>query len=208
MCGIAGAAWSAAAVPLDINVLARMTTAIAHRGPDDAGYYHSAIAPDRAARDSRELKALGPPADSRPGAALGHRRLSIIDLSGGHQPLANEDGTIWITFNGEIYNYRELQGPLERQGHRFRTSSDTETIVHLYEQYGTDCVKYLRGMFAFAIWDQNRRQLFLARDRLGKKPLVYRHDSQRLLFASELKALLQVPGISRELDHRAVDAYL
>lgn len=166
-----------------------MIDAIAHRGPDDQGIYAS-------------------PAGPGPGALLGHRRLSIIDLGGGHQPLSNEDGSIWIAFNGEVYNYKELQPGLEKQGHTFRTSSDTETIVHLYEHYGTDCVKHLRGMFAFAIWDQNKRQLFLARDRLGKKPLVYRHESDRLLFASELKALLQVPGIPRELDRRAVDDYL
>jgi asparagine synthase (glutamine-hydrolysing) len=167
MCGITGAAWTAAAAPLDVAVLGRMTTALAHRGPDDAGYYHSTIAPDRSARNLSEFNTPSetPRLVSRPGAALGHRRLSIIDLAGGHQPLSNEDGTIWITFNGEIYNYRELQTGLERQGHRFRTSSDTETIVHLYEQYGTDCVGHLRGMFAFAIWDDRRRQLFLARDR-------------------------------------------
>ncbi|MBI3866560.1 MAG: asparagine synthase (glutamine-hydrolyzing) [Planctomycetia bacterium] len=210
MCGITGAAWTAAAAPLDANVLTRMTTALAHRGPDDACYYHSAISPDRAARSIPELISLGkhPLAISRPGAALGHRRLSIIDLAGGHQPLSNEDGSVWIAFNGEIYNYRELQGPLEHQGHRFRTSSDTETIVHLYEQYGTDCVKHLRGMFAFAIWDERQKQLFLARDRLGKKPFIYRLEHDRLLFASELKAILQVPGVSRELDPVALNEYL
>jgi asparagine synthase (glutamine-hydrolysing) len=189
MCGIAGVAWTSEAPPFEPAVLQQMVAAIAHRGPDDAGFYHS-------------------PAIPGPGAALGHRRLSIIDLGGGHQPLSNEDGTVWIAFNGEIYNYRELQAPLQRQGHVFRTSSDTETIIHLYEQYGTDCVKHLRGMFAFAIWDEKQKQLFLARDRLGKKPLVYRLEPQRLLFASELKALLQVPGIPRELDPLAVDDYL
>lgn len=189
MCGIAGAAWTSNSVPFDPAVLQRMTNAIAHRGPDDQGRYQS-------------------PADAGPGAALGHRRLSIIDLGGGHQPLSNEDGSIWIVFNGEIYNYQELQPSLRKQGHVFRTSSDTETIVHLYEQYGPDCVRQLRGMFAFAIWDQNKRQLFLARDRLGKKPLVYRQEAHRLLFASELKALLQVPGVPRELDRTAVDSYL
>lgn len=189
MCGIAGAAWTSNSVPFDPAVLQRMTNAIAHRGPDDQGRYQS-------------------PADAGPGAALGHRRLSIIDLGGGHQPLSNEDGSIWIVFNGEIYNYQELQPALRKQGHVFRTSSDTETIVHLYEQYGPDCVRQLRGMFAFAIWDQNKRQLFLARDRLGKKPLLYRQEAHRLLFASELKALLQVPGVPRELDRTAVDSYL
>jgi asparagine synthase (glutamine-hydrolysing) len=210
MCGITGAAWTAAAAPLDVALLGRMTTAITHRGPDDAGYYHSAFAPDRATRELAELTARRPEslAASGLGAALGHRRLSIIDLVGGHQPLSNEDGTIWITFNGEIYNYRELQAALERQGHRFRTSSDTETIVHLYEQYGPDCVGHLRGMFAFAIWDSSRKQLFLARDRLGKKPLVYRLEKDRLLFGSELKALLAVPGVTRELDPVALNDYL
>ena len=129
-----------------------------------------------------------------PGAALGHRRLSIIDLGTGQQPLSNEDQTVWITFNGEIYNYQELRPDLEARGHRFQTHSDTETIVHLYEEYGPDCVTHLRGMFAFAIWDDRKKRLFLARDRIGKKPLFYRLESDRLLFGSELKALLQFPG--------------
>jgi asparagine synthase (glutamine-hydrolysing) len=210
MCGIAGAAWTAAAQPLDPVALQRMTTSLAHRGPDDAGYYHTSFAPDQAwheipsAFSSSEKR----PVAAGPGAALGHRRLSIIDLAGGHQPLSNEDGTIWISFNGEIYNYRELQAGLERLGHRFRTSSDTETIVHLYEQHGPRCVEQLRGMFALAIWDHPRKQLFLARDRLGKKPLVYRLERDRLLFASELKSLLQVPGVPRELNPVAVSEYL
>ncbi|MGE5192416.1 MAG: asparagine synthase (glutamine-hydrolyzing), partial [Deltaproteobacteria bacterium] len=210
MCGITGAAWVAGGPPLDPVILERMTTALAHRGPDDAGYYHSVIAPRGAGCDLP--RAANSPAERQtpgaPGAALGHRRLSIIDLAGGHQPLANEDGTVWIAFNGEIYNYRELQPELERQGHRFRTSSDTETIVHLYEQHGPECVKFLRGMFAFALWDDRQKQLFLARDRLGKKPLVYRLERERLLFASELKALLEVPGVPRELNHAALSEYL
>jgi asparagine synthase (glutamine-hydrolysing) len=210
MCGITGAAWTAAAAPLDLSVLGLMTMALEHRGPDDVGYYHSAISSDREARDLSQLAARSAEAGlaSGPGAALGFRRLSIIDLAGGHQPLSNEDGTIWIAFNGEIYNYRELQLALERQGHRFRTTSDTETIVHLYEQYGTDCVSHLRGMFAFALWDNSRRQLFLARDRLGKKPLVYRLEPDRLLFGSELKALLTVPGLPRDVDPIALNDYL
>jgi asparagine synthase (glutamine-hydrolysing) len=207
MCGISGAAWIAGGPPLDPAILERMTTALAHRGPDDAGYYHSVLAPHAAGR------ALPRAAETAldhhaPGAALGHRRLSIIDLVGGHQPLANEDGTIWISFNGEIYNYRELQPELERQGHRFRTSSDTETIVHLYEQHGPACVTFLRGMFAFALWDDHQKQLFLARDRLGKKPLVYRLEGDRLLFASELKALLEVPEVPREINPVALNEYL
>src|SRR5262249_21608233 len=131
-----------------------------------------------------------------------------IDLAGGHQPLANEDGTIWIALNGEIYNYRELQPVLEAQGHRFHTSSDTETIVHLYEEHGPQCVRFLRGMFAFALWDDRQKQLLLARDRLGKKPLIYRLELDRLYFASELKALLEVPGIPRELNPVALNEYL
>lgn len=186
MCGITGAAWTNPTFAVEESTLRRMTDALAHRGPDDAGYYFS----------------------PRRDAALGHRRLSIIDLAGGHQPLSNEDGTIWIAFNGEIYNYRELQPVLESQGHKFHTSSDTETIVHLYEQHGPDCVRQLRGMFAFAIWDERKRELFLARDRLGKKPLIYRHEPQRLLFASELKAILQVPGVPREIDPTALADYL
>jgi asparagine synthase (glutamine-hydrolysing) len=210
MCGITGAVWTAGTPALDLAVLERMTTAIAHRGPDDAGYYHSQCAPAGMGRDGRA--ATNPPGsqatDTSAGAALGHRRLSIIDLAGGHQPLSNEDGTIWVVFNGEIYNYRELQATLEKQGHRFRTSSDTETIVHLYEQHGPRCVNLLRGMFAFALWDDRRKQLFLARDRLGKKPLVYRLERDRLLFASELKSLLEVPGVPRELCPIALSEYL
>ena len=137
-----------------------------------------------------------------PGVALGFRRLSIIDLAGGQQPLSNEDGSVWIVFNGEIYNFRDLRRRLEGAGHRFRTHSDTETIVHLYEDEGPDCFRHLNGMFALAIWDARRRQLVLARDRLGKKPLVYRHEPGRLLFASELKSLLEVPGVPREIDPR------
>ncbi|MFN0052983.1 MAG: asparagine synthase (glutamine-hydrolyzing) [Planctomycetales bacterium] len=209
MCGIAGVAWTADAPPLPLSVLERMTTELTHRGPDDAGYYHSVLAPQGS---GAALPGDLLPGEQRegtgPGGALGFRRLSIIDLQGGHQPLCNEDGSIWIVFNGEIYNYLELREPLERRGHRFRTASDTETIVHLYEEHGARCVEHLRGMFALAIWDQSRRELFLARDRLGKKPLVYRHEAQRLLFASELKALLKVPGVDRELDPAALNEYL
>ncbi len=195
MCGITGVAWNAGQPPLDMSVLEPMTTVLAHRGPDDCGYYRSTDQEDA-------------PGGSPPGAALGHRRLSIIDLGGGHQPLSNEDGTVWIAFNGEIYNYRELQADLEKRGHTFRTSSDTEAIVHLYEEYGPDCVLHLRGMFAFAIWDDRNKQLLLARDRLGQKPLVYRQEPGRLLFASELKSLLQVPGLPREIDPVALYEYL
>lgn len=189
MCGIAGAVWSQEKAAISRETLARMTDALVHRGPDDDGHFFS-------------------PAAGSARCALGFRRLSIIDLAGGHQPLSNEDGTIWIVFNGEIYNYRELRPSLIDRGHKFATSADTEVIVHLYEEYGERCVEHLRGMFAFAIWDQNRHRLLLARDRLGQKPLVYRHEQNRLLFASELKAILQVPGIPRELERTAVDQFL
>ena len=184
MCGIAGAAWTADAVPLSSATLERMISALKHRGPDDSGTHCSSA------------------------AALGFRRLSIIDLSTGHQPLANEDETVWIVFNGEIYNYRELRADLEARGHRFRTNSDTECIVHLYEDLGPECVHRLRGMFAFSIWDDRRKRLLLARDRAGKKPLFYRLDRGQLTFASELKSLLLVPGAPRRLNKRAIDSYL
>ncbi|HUG94325.1 MAG TPA: hypothetical protein VML55_26075, partial [Planctomycetaceae bacterium] len=172
------------------------------------GHPDATHAPGASLRSSPSHPAGSNDGGSRPGVVLGHRRLSIIDLGGGHQPMSNEDGTGWIGFNGEVYNYRELRPDLEARGHRFRTASDTETIVHLYEDYGPDCVRHLRGMFAFAIWDERRGRLLLARDRLGQKPLVYREHGGRLYFASELKALLQVPGAPREMDPTAVDDYL
>src|SRR6185437_6765735 len=144
-------------------------------------------------------------------AALGFRRLSIVDLSGGHQPLSNEDGTIWTVFNGEIYNFPSLRHRLEAKGHTLRSSGDTEVLVHLYEDEGTGMFELLRGMFALAIWDAPRRTLILARDRMGQKPLVYRHDPARgrLAFASELKALLALPEefVPRQVDPRALDRY-
>jgi len=193
MCGITGCVWTNDTAPLTEPVLRRMTDVLRHRGPDDDGTYFSA-------------ETCGDTAG--PHAALGFRRLSIIDLEGGHQPLSNEDGSVWIVFNGEIYNYREMRPELEARGHRFHTHTDTEVIVHLYEEHGPGCVDHLRGMFAFAIWDDRNRRLFLARDRIGQKPLFYRQEADRLLFASELKSLLQVPDAPRELDPRAVDEYL
>jgi asparagine synthase (glutamine-hydrolysing) len=164
-----------------------MRDAMVHRGPDDAGLYAS---PDQR-------------------VWLGHRRLSIVDLSpAGHQPMSNEDGTVWIAFNGEIYNQADLREELIRQGHTFRSRSDTEAIVHLYEELGPECVARLDGMFAFAIWDERRRRLLLARDRLGKKPLYWALFAGRLLFASEIKALLAHPAVPRELDLQALDLYL
>ena len=187
MCGIAGFIGARPAIEPAI-LLARMTDTIRHRGPDDLGQFHSTI--------------------GEVSVALGHRRLSIIDLATGHQPIGNEDGTVQIVFNGEIYNYQELRSELLRYGHRFATDSDTETIVHAYEQWGVACVDRFRGMFAFAIWDANRRRLFLARDRFGKKPLFIHETNGTVYFASEIKALLAVPTIPRELDPEAVWEYL
>ncbi len=195
MCGITGALWTDPGLAIEQPVLARMTQVLRHRGPDDAGEY-------------RAEYRIRPPYETLPGVALGFRRLSIIDLAGGHQPLSNEDGSIWLVFNGEIYNYRDLRRRLEGAGHKFRTESDTECIVHLYEDEGPDCFTHLNGMFAVAIWDAKLRRLVLGRDRLGKKPLVYRHQPGRLVFASELKSLLEVPGAPREIDPAAVDEYL
>ena len=195
MCGITGAIWNDPAAALDVATLERMTDLLAHRGPDDRGEY----------RSDYRLQTGGEP---RPGVALGHRRLSIIDLAGSRQPIANEDGSIWVVFNGEIYNYRDLRRRLEGAGHRFRSDGDVETIVHLYEDEGVEFAKHLWGMFAVAIWDAPRRRLVLARDRLGKKPLVYRVENNRLLFASELKSILAVPGVPREIDPGALDEYL
>ena len=191
MCGIAGGSWTTNARPLNEATLRQMTDVLEHRGPDDVGSYRS--------------PSFGSVSG---GAALGFRRLSIIDLAGGHQPMSNEIDTVWIVFNGEIYNYRELKPQLEQYGHRFRTASDTECIVHAYEQWGNDCVRHLRGMFAFAIWNQQTNRLFLARDRMGQKPLVYRLADGQFTFASELKGLLQVPDAPREIDTRAVADYV
>jgi asparagine synthase (glutamine-hydrolysing) len=195
MCGITGAIWNDPAAALEASTLGRMTDLLAHRGPDDSGSYS---APFSAATGCQPM----------PGVALGIRRLSIIDPAGSRQPLSNEDGTVWCVFNGEIYNYRALRRRLEGSGHRFRTSGDAETIVHLYEDEGADFARHLWGMFAVAIWDARRRELVLARDRLGKKPLVYRLEANRLLFASELKSLLAVPGVPRDVDPGAIDEYL
>ena len=195
MCGITGAVWNSPATSLDEATLRRMIEVLRHRGPDDEGLYTGDLH-------------LRPGLAGVPGVALGHRRLSIIDLAGGHQPMGNEDGTVQVVFNGEIYNHRDLRRRLEATGHRFRTQSDTEVIVHLYEDEGPDCLKRFNGMFAIALWDAGRRQLLLARDRLGQKPLVYRVEPERLLFASELKSLLEVPGVPRQLDPQAIDLYL
>jgi asparagine synthase (glutamine-hydrolysing) len=175
-----------------------MTNALEHRGPDDAGHWF---------RDSKNI-AFHQDQRPSPGVALGFRRLSIIDLSTGHQPLGNEDGSIQIVFNGEIYNYRELRHRLEGSGHQFKTNTDTETIVHLYEDLGVDCFQHLNGMFSIAIWDGKRDQLILARDRMGKKPLFYTQIGNQLFFASELKSLLQIEGTSKAVNPGAIDLYL
>jgi len=180
MCGICGVFNFESRAPTDRESLERAARAMAHRGPDDEGFHIDG-----------EL-------------GLGNRRLSIIDLPGGHQPLSNEDQTIWITFNGEIYNYRELRPGLEARGHRFRTATDTEAIVHLYEEHGVRCLEHLRGMFAFALWDARERRLFVARDRLGVKPLYYRQELGRIVFASELRALRELATQSLEIDPQSV----
>lgn len=183
MCGILGI-YNSDRRPVDPVLLAQMNATMSHRGPDGDGFH------------------------LEPGVGLAHRRLSIIDLGGGKQPLSNEDHTIWITFNGEIYNFKELRQTLELYGHRFRTDSDTEVIVHAYEQYGEACVEQLRGMFAFAIWDSPRQRLYLARDRVGIKPLSFYCDDEQLIFASEIKSLLAAPWVPRTLDVTALEDYL
>jgi len=183
MCGIAGIL-NADGRPSQPDLVRAMTDILAHRGPDGA-----------------ETVVRGP-------VALGHRRLAIIDLVTGDQPMANEDESAWIIFNGEIYNFRELRRDLEAHGRRFRTASDTEVILRAYETWGVECLTRLRGMFAFAIWDAGRRRLFLARDRVGIKPLVYHWDGRRLLFASEIKSILEDPTVRREIDWDALHDYL
>jgi asparagine synthase (glutamine-hydrolysing) len=184
MCGIVGLYRLDGRVPCDRALLLRMRDMLRHRGPDDAGDY-----------------VAGP-------LGLGHRRLSIIDLASGRQPLGNEDGSIQIVFNGEIYNFRELQRDAERLGHRFATRTDTEAIVHLYEELGERVVDRLDGMFAFALWDTKRRRLLLARDRAGIKPLYYAQRDGWFAFASEIRPLLLLPWVSREIDPQSVDDYL
>jgi len=179
MCGIAGII-SVNDAPVRRDEIDAMCQAIVHRGPDEDGFYISH------------------------GIGMGMRRLRIIDLETGRQPVRNEDGTIWTVFNGEIYNYQKLRTRLQGLGHTFYTSTDTEVIVHLYEEYGEECVQFLRGMFALAIWDLKEKRLLIARDRLGIKPLYYTFVNDRLCFASEMKALLELPEVSRELDWNAV----
>ena len=179
MCGIAG--FSGTPNP---SLLEQMTEALFHRGPDDVGYY------------------------SDEGVNLGMRRLSVIDIEGGHQPVHNEDETVWLIFNGEIYNFKELRETLIQKGHRFYTNTDSEVIVHLYEEYKEDCVHHLRGMFAFALWDKTEQQLLIARDRLGIKPLYYAFSNGKLRFASEIKSLLKDRKIEKEIDPKSLLSFL
>jgi len=183
MCGICGIFEYRREIAIECGVLKRMADTLEHRGPDDEGFY------------------------TAPGIGLAFRRLAIIDVKGGHQPLSNEDGTIWIAFNGEIYNFQELNKRYLSTGHTFRTRCDTETIVHLYEELGEACFAELGGMFGLALWDGRRKRLLLARDRIGKKPLFYSWDGRRLVFGSEIKALWPAGGISKEMDLEAFSDY-
>jgi len=184
MCGITGLVYADHHHPVDQVLFRRMTGILAHRGPDADGFLFG------------------------DGVALGQRRLSIIDLSTGDQPIFNEDHSKAVILNGEIYNFRDLRAELEAHGHRFTTASDTEVIVHAWEQYGDACIARLRGMFALALWDARERRLLLARDRMGKKPLFYLHDAERIVFASELKAIVADPSVKRAVNLAAVDGYL
>lgn len=186
MCGICGIFNYRNDVPIDEAVLKKMADTLLHRGPDDEGMY------------------LG----YRNKIGLAHRRLSIIDLETGHQPIHNEDKSIWIVFNGEIYNFPELKLELEKKGHKFYTKTDTEVIVHLYEESGINCLDKLRGMFAFGLWDEHNRQLILARDHVGRKPLSYMMLDGKLIFGSEIKAMLTYPQVKREVNFEAIHYYL
>jgi asparagine synthase (glutamine-hydrolysing) len=203
MCGICG--------EIDFNKgvtvepIRRMCKVLTHRGPDDQGMVFIKGNKNLEVKDSSEF----PPDENAFEVALGHRRLSIIDLSmTAHQPMCNEDKTIWIVFNGEIYNFQEVRDALIKKAHLFKSKSDTEVILHSYEEWGMECLNRFRGMFAFAIWDSKQNQLFIARDRLGKKPLVYFCHNGHFTFASEIKALLQVPEIERKVNATAIHHYL
>ena len=183
MCGIAGIIKFDRDARVNSDTIRQMCTVMSHRGPDDGGFYVSGQ------------------------VGIGMRRLSIVDLARGHQPISNEDETVWIVFNGEIYNHAELREQLQTRGHHYRTNSDTETIVHLYEEYGRDCVRHLRGMFAFAIWDTKKQHLFIARDRLGIKPLYYRLTTESLAFGSEIKVVLAA-GVQPKFNRKVLPEYL
>lgn len=184
MCGICGKLNFVRSKPVDPNLIRNMMDRIVHRGPDGSGEYIS-----------------GP-------VGLGHRRLSIIDLSSGDQPICNEDTNIWIVYNGEIYNFLELRTELEKLGHKFRSNTDTEVIIHLYEEIGENCVSKLRGMFAFALWDESKQVLFIARDRVGIKPLYYSNTGDSIVFGSEIKTIISDPDVNRDINFRAIDRFL
>ena len=184
MCGICGVVSFEPDHSIDRSILQKMNDTIRHRGPDDEGYYQD------------------------PRASLGMRRLSIIDLLTGHQPISNENGDIWVIYNGEIYNFQPVRAELEARGHRFKTQTDTEIIVHAYEEYGDDCIKHFNGMFAIALWDARRCRLLLARDHMGIKPLYYWVGPDRLVFGSELKALAAHPDVPRRVNLAAIDLFL
>ncbi len=184
MCGICGVVRICPPGRVDDDLLTRMRDTLIHRGPDDEGLFISE------------------------NVGLGHRRLSIVDLSGGHQPMTNADETIWITYNGELYNFRELRAEMEAQGYAFKTKSDTEVVLRAYEVFGDACVEHFRGMFAFAIWDSRRQRLLLARDRLGIKPLYYAMHDGTLFFASEIKAILAAGTLRASLNEAIIPEFL
>jgi len=192
MCGICGFVSLNGNESISKNCLSAMNNVMQHRGPDDEGTYFDC-----------------PIGENSFSVGLGHRRLSIIDLSvQGHQPMSNEDGSVWIVYNGEVYNFIELKDFLIKKGHKFKSHTDTEVIIHLYEEKGKECVNYLRGMFAFAIWDTKKKILFAARDRLGIKPFYYYYDSDKLVFASEVKSILKSGKVQPQVNKEVIDAYL
>ncbi len=203
MCGITGII-HLNGKPVEFSVLKAMADTLAHRGPDEEGFY---LNHQPSASDLPIVPCTIKREPCTVTSGLAHRRLSIIDLSSGQQPMSNEDESVWIVFNGEIYNFPDLREKLISKGHIFKTNSDTETIVHAYEEWGENCVDRLRGMFAFAIWDQRNQHLFLARDRIGIKPLYYFWDGKKLLFGSEIKAILAYPGIPRAINLQALYDY-
>ena len=194
MCGITGAVWLDPHRAISPSVLSQMTDCLAHRGPDQSSSWRCDSHTDAAGNSM--------------GVALGFRRLSIIDVDGAQQPLANEDHSVQVVFNGEIYNYSTLRRRLQGSGHLFRTEGDGETIVHLFEEVGEKCFESLNGMFAVAVWDGSRHRLILARDRIGQKPLYYAFKNQQFVFGSELKSLAQVPGVCEKINAKAIDSFL
>lgn len=186
MCGIAGIFNYASNEPVDAGIMEKMTRALTHRGPDAEGFYY----------------------DDKKGIGLGHRRLTIIDLQTGQQPMSNEDKTVWVTYNGELYNYREIKEQLKQKGHKFKTGSDTEVLIHAYMEYGKDFFKYLNGIFAFGLWDLKAMKMLIARDHLGVKPLYFFDSGKSLVFASEIKSLLLYPEYRKDVDIEAVDLHV